>query len=87
MMTSRTTAMRRSRGIELAQIGVAAATESYACSARATPRCTTILDLLESQGALTEAEATLVPSRYATRLAWHRSRLLGRRLSEKRGER
>lgn len=87
MMTSAYHGYETSRaGIELAQIGVAAATESYRVQrARYAEGATTILDLLESQGALTEAEATLVQSRYATRLALAQiEALLGRRLSEKR---
>jgi outer membrane protein TolC len=50
-------------------------------SARYREGATTILDLLEAQVALSEAEATLVQSRYATRLALARiEALLGRRL-------
>jgi outer membrane protein TolC len=72
-------------GIELAQIGVSAATESYRVqSARYAEGATTILDLLESQGALTEAEATLVQAHYATRLALAQiEALLGRRIVDK----
>lgn len=71
-------------GIELAQIGVTAATESYRVQrARYAEGATTILDLLQSQGALNEAEATLVQARYATRLALAQiEALLGRRLIE-----
>jgi outer membrane protein TolC len=44
---------------------------------------TNILDLLEAQLALSEAEATLVQARYATHLALARiEALLGRRILE-----
>lgn len=71
-------------GIELAQVGVAVATESYRVQrARYREGATTILDLLEAQVALTEAEATLVQSRYAASLALARiEALLGRRIFE-----
>jgi outer membrane protein TolC len=68
--------------IEFATTGVAAATENYRVQrTRYREGATTILDLLEAQFALSEAEATLVQSRYATRLALARiEALLGRRL-------
>jgi outer membrane protein TolC len=70
--------------IELALIGVAASAESYRVqSARYREGATTILDLVEAQVALTEAEATLVQARYDARLALARiETLLGRRLFE-----
>jgi outer membrane protein TolC len=69
-------------GIELAQVGVIVATENYRVQrARYAEGATTILDLLESQVALAEAEAALVQSRYATRLALAQMEsLLGRRI-------
>ena len=69
---------------ELARVGVAAAAESYRVQrARYREGATTILDLLEAQVALGEAEANLVQARYATRLALARiEALLGRRLVE-----
>ena len=69
-------------GIELAQIGVAASTENFRVqSARYREGATTILDLLEAQVALSEAEAALVQSRYSTRLALAQiEALLGRRI-------
>jgi outer membrane protein len=71
-------------GIELAQIGVAASAENFRVqSARYREGATTILDLLEAQVALSEAEAALVQSRYSTRLALAQiEALLGRRISE-----
>ncbi|MGH7713951.1 MAG: TolC family protein, partial [Gemmatimonadaceae bacterium] len=57
-------------GIELALVGVAVSTENYRVQrARYREGATTILDLLEAQVALSEAEASLVQSRFATRLA------------------
>jgi outer membrane protein TolC len=69
-------------GIELAQVGVSAWAESYRVQgARYREGATTILDLLEAQVGLSEAEATLVQARYAARLALARiETLLGRRL-------
>jgi len=69
-------------GIELAQVGVAAWAESYRVQgARYREGATTILDLLEAQVGLSEAEATLVQARYAARLALAQiEALLGRRL-------
>ena len=69
-------------GIELAQVGVAAASESYRVQrARYSEGATTILELLEAQVALGEAEADLVRSRHSARLALARiEALLGRRL-------
>ncbi len=71
-------------GIELARVGVSAATESYRVQgARYREGATTILDLLQAQVALSEAEAALVQSRYATRLALAQlESLLGRRIFE-----
>lgn len=68
--------------IELARVGVAVAAESYRVQrARYREGATTILDLLEAQVALSEAEATLVQSRYGASLALARiEALLGRRL-------
>jgi outer membrane protein len=69
-------------GIDLAVVGVAAATENYRVQrARYAEGATTILDLLEAQVALSEADATLVQARYATRLAQAQiEALLGRRI-------
>jgi multidrug efflux system outer membrane protein len=69
-------------GTELATTGVAVATENYRVQrARYREGATTILDLMEAQVALSEAEAALVQSRYAARLALARlEALLGRRL-------
>jgi outer membrane protein len=71
-------------GIDLAIVGVAVATENYRVQrARYAEGATTILDLLEAQVALSEADATLVQARYATRLAQAQiEALLGRRISE-----
>ena len=71
-------------GIELAQIGVAASSENFRVqSARYREGATTILDLLEAQVALSEAEAALVQARYSTRLALAQiEALLGRRIFE-----
>ncbi|MGH8675402.1 MAG: TolC family protein, partial [Burkholderiales bacterium] len=71
-------------GIDLALIGVAAATENYRVQrARYREGATTILDLLEAQVALTEAEAALIQARYSTRLALAQiEALLGRRIFE-----
>jgi outer membrane protein TolC len=69
-------------GIELALVGVGVAAESFRVQrVRYREGATTILDLLEAQVALTEAEAALVQARHATRLALARlEALLGRRL-------
>jgi outer membrane protein TolC len=71
-------------GIELALVGVAVSTENYRVQrARYREGATTILDLLEAQVALSEAEAALVQARYATRLALAQiEALLGRRIFE-----
>jgi outer membrane protein len=71
-------------GIDLAVIGVAVATENYRVQrARYAEGATTILDLLEAQVALSEADAELVQARYATRLAQAQiEALLGRRIFE-----
>ena len=69
-------------GIDLALIGVAAATENYRVQrARYREGATTILDLLEAQVALSEAEASLIQARYSTRVALAQiEALLGRRI-------
>ncbi len=71
-----------SAGIELARIGVSVSAETYRVQgARYREGASTILDLLEAQVGLVEAEATLVQSRYAARLALAQiEALLGRRL-------
>jgi multidrug efflux pump len=73
-------------GIALALIGVSVSAENYRVQgARYREGATTILDLLEAQVGLGEAEATLVQSRYAARLALAQiEALLGRRLFEQR---
>lgn len=70
--------------IELALIGVAVSAENYRVQrARYREGATTILDLLEAQVGLSQAEADLVQARYATRLALAQIEvLLGRRLFE-----
>lgn len=67
---------------ELAKVGVLVAAETYRVQgARYREGATTILDLLEAQVALGEAEAELVQSRYAARLALAQiEMLLGRRI-------
>lgn len=69
-------------GIELAIVGVAVASENYRVQgARYREGATTILDLLEAQVALSEAEAALIQSRFATRLALAQiEAFLGRRV-------
>jgi outer membrane protein TolC len=71
-------------GIDLALIGVAAATENYRVqNARYREGATTILDLLEAQVALSEAQAALIQARYSSRLALAQiEALLGRRIFE-----
>ena len=71
-------------GTELAIIGVRVASETYRVQGvRYREGATTILDLLEAQVALSEAEATLVQSRYSTYLAIAQiEALLGRRLMD-----
>ncbi len=71
-------------GIELALVGVAVSTENYRVQgARYREGATTILDLLEAQVALSEAEASLIQSRFAARLALAQiEALLGRRVFE-----
>jgi outer membrane protein TolC len=71
-------------GIDLATIGVTAATENYRVQrARYREGATTILDLLEAQVSLSEAEAALIQARYSTRLALAQiEALLGRRMFE-----
>jgi outer membrane protein len=70
--------------IELAVVGVTVATENYRVQrARYAEGATTILDLLEAQVTLSEADALLVQARYATRLAQAQiEALLGRRIFE-----
>jgi outer membrane protein TolC len=67
---------------ELAHVGVVAATENFRVQrARYREGSTTILDLLNAQVALSEAESSLVQSRYSARLALAQvEALLGRRL-------
>jgi len=69
-------------GIDLALVGVAAATENYRVQrARYREGATTILDLLEAQVALSEAEVALIQARYSNRLALAQiEALLGRRI-------
>ena len=69
--------------IELAEVGVAIATETFRVQgARYREGATTILDLLEAQVGLSEAEAGLIQARYGARLALARlEALLGRRLT------
>ena len=71
-------------GIDLALVGVAAATENYRVqNARYREGATTILDLLEAQVALSEAQAALIQARYSSRLALAQiEALLGRRIFE-----
>lgn len=68
--------------IELARVGVAAAAENFRVQrVRYAEGATTILELLEAQVALSEADAALVQSRYAALLALARiESLLGRRV-------
>ena len=67
---------------ELARVGIVAASENYRVQrARYREGSTTILDLLEAQVQLSEAESALVQSRYAARLALAQvEALLGRRI-------
>jgi multidrug efflux pump len=69
-------------GIELAVAGVSVSAETFRVQrARYREGASTILDLLEAQVALGEAEATLVQARYSARLALAQiEALLGRRL-------
>lgn len=71
-------------GIDLALIGVTAATENYRVqNARYREGATTIVDLLEAQVALSEAQAALIRARYSSRLSLAQiEALLGRRLFE-----
>ncbi|HEU5186076.1 MAG TPA: TolC family protein [Gemmatimonadaceae bacterium] len=71
-------------GIELAISGVTVSSENFRVQrARYREGATTILDLLEAQVALSEAEARLVQARYSARLALAQiESLLGRRLFE-----
>jgi multidrug efflux system outer membrane protein len=68
--------------IDLALVGVAVSAETYRVQGvRYREGATTILDLLEAQVQLSEAEAELVRARYAARLALAQiEALLGRRL-------
>lgn len=69
-------------GVELAQIGVAAAAENYRVQrARYGGGAGSILDLLEAQVALSESEVELIRSRQSARLALAQlEALLGRRI-------
>jgi multidrug efflux system outer membrane protein len=71
-------------GIDLALVGLAAATENYRVqNARYREGATTIVDLLEAQVALSEAQAQLIRARYASRLSLAQiEALLGRRIFE-----
>jgi len=71
-------------GIELATVGVAVSTENFRVQrARYREGATTILDLMEAQVAVSEAEAALVQSRFAAWLALAQiESLLGRRVFE-----
>ena len=71
-------------GIDLALVGVAAATENYRVQgARYREGATTILDLLQAQVGLSEAQAALIQARYSSRLALAQiEALLGRRIFE-----
>jgi outer membrane protein len=71
-------------GSELAMVGLTVAGEDFRVQrARYQEGATTILDLMEAQVALSEAQASLVQARYATRLALARlEALLGRRIFE-----
>lgn len=71
-------------GVDFALIGLAAATENFRVQrARYREGATTILDLLEAQVALSEAQAALIQSRYSSRLALAQiEALLGRRIFE-----
>ncbi|MEX2285003.1 MAG: TolC family protein [Gemmatimonadota bacterium] len=71
-------------GFELARVGVAVASENYRVQrTRYQEGATSILDLMEAQVTLSEAEANLVQSRYAARLALAQiESLLGRRIFE-----
>lgn len=73
-------------GIELALVGVSVSAETYRVQgARYREGATTILDLLEAQVSLSEAEAALVQARYAAQLALAQiEALLGRRLFDDR---
>ncbi|MGH7629180.1 MAG: TolC family protein [Gemmatimonadales bacterium] len=72
--------------IELALVGVSVSAETYRVQgARYREGATTILDLLEAQVGLSEAEAALVQARYAARLALAQiEALLGQRLFDER---
>ena len=72
------------QGILLAQVGVAAATETYRVQrARYGEGATIIIELLEAQEALSESEAGLVRARFSSRLALSQiEALLGRRVFE-----
>jgi outer membrane protein TolC len=68
--------------VELAQVGIAVAGQNYRMQElRYRSGASTILDLLDAQVSLAEAEAGLVQARYQTRLALARlEAILGRRL-------
>jgi multidrug efflux system outer membrane protein len=71
-------------GIALAGVGVSVSAENYRVQrARYREGATTILDLLEAQVSVAEAEASLVQARYGARLALAQiEALLGRRVFE-----
>lgn len=71
-----------SAAVELARVGVTVAQQNYRMQElRYRSGATTILDLLDAQVSLAEAEAGLVQARYQTRLALARlEAILGRRL-------
>ncbi|HVE78930.1 MAG TPA: TolC family protein [Gemmatimonadaceae bacterium] len=71
-------------GITLATVAVAAAAENYRVQrARYREGATTILDLIEAQLALSEAEASVIQARYTTRLRLAQiEALLGRRIHD-----
>ncbi len=73
--------------VELARDGRVVARENYRVQdARYRAGATDVIDLLVAQNALSEAEATLVSSRYAVRLARARlEAILGTRLTETQG--
>lgn len=76
------------QGIMLAQVGVAASTETYRVQrARYGEGATIIIELLEAQEALSESEAGLVRARFAARLALSQiEALLGRRVFDAPGQ-
>jgi outer membrane protein TolC len=73
------------RTVDLSQLALAAATESFRVQeARYRSGATTILELLDAQISLTQAQADLVQANYATRLALAGlEAILGRRLFQR----